>query len=392
MTNLIESRFAQGYDSRYPRPEPGPQHVATASALLFVPMSLLVERERLSMNISNLRQKLMISVVLGIVVFAALVVYGDVRNVGENLADFRWELAPLVLAIAAGNYVLRWAKWHYYLRRIGETSVSRGDSFLIFMSGLGMVVTPAKVGEWLKCYLLKDRYGTPVVRSTPILFAERLTDALGLMVLALAGVVAFQRDLWPLVALVTLGSAIVIAVSRHRPAWRGMVHAVRRVPLAGRLTPQIDEMAESNYRLMDPWGVVLMTGLSVIAWGTQVVAFYLVLIGLGVDASGETFTKASFILPISTLGAAILLLPGGLGVAETGIASLTESLLETTRGVASTATLLIRVATLWFAVVLGLIAFFVVVRRDAVAQADVAANGGDEIAENRLVAASDPSG
>jgi uncharacterized protein (TIRG00374 family) len=342
------------------------------------------------MNISNLRQKLLISAVLGIVVFAALVVYGDVRNVGENLADFRWELAPLVLAIAAGNYVLRWVKWHYYLRRIGETRVSRGDSFLIFMSGLGMVVTPAKVGEWLKCYLLKDKYGTPVVRSTPILFAERLTDALGLMVLALAGVVAFQRDLWPLVAVVTLGSAIVIAVSRHEPAWRAMVHAVRRVPLAGRLTPQIDEMAESNYRLMDPLGVMLMTGLSVIAWGTQVVAFYLVLIGLGVDASGETFTKASFILPISTLGAAILLLPGGLGVAETGIASLTESLLETTRGVASTATLLIRVATLWFAVVLGLIAFFLVVRRDAVTRADAKAD--DEIAESRLVTASDPSG
>jgi uncharacterized protein (TIRG00374 family) len=320
------------------------------------------------MNISNLRQKLMISVVLGIVVFAGLVLYGDVRNVGESLADFRWELAPLILLIAVGNYVLRWVKWHYYLQRIGETEVSRTDSFLIFMSGLGMVVTPAKVGEWLKCYLLKDKYGTPVTRSTPILFAERLTDALALMVLALAGVVAFERSVWPLVAVVLLGSAIVIAISRYRPAWRRVVDAVRRLPFIGRLTPQIDDMAESNYQLMDPAGVLLMTALSVVAWGTQVVAFYLVLSGLGVHASGETFMKASFILPISTLGAAILLLPGGLGVAETGIASLTESLLETSRGVASAATLLIRVATLWFAVALGLIAFFIVMRREAMGE------------------------
>ncbi|MEX0750536.1 MAG: lysylphosphatidylglycerol synthase transmembrane domain-containing protein, partial [Dehalococcoidia bacterium] len=172
------------------------------------------------MNVSNLRQKLLISVVLGIIVFGALVVYGDIRSVRASLADFRWELMPLVLLIAAGNYVLRWVKWHYYLRRIGETSVPRLDSFLIFMSGLGMVVTPAKVGEWLKCYLLKDKYGTPVMRSTPILFAERLTDALALMLLALVGVVAFERSVWPLVAVVILGSAIVIAVSRHRPAWR----------------------------------------------------------------------------------------------------------------------------------------------------------------------------
>ncbi|MEX2227310.1 MAG: lysylphosphatidylglycerol synthase transmembrane domain-containing protein [Dehalococcoidia bacterium] len=336
------------------------------------------------MNVSNLRQKLLISVVLGIIVFGALVVYGDIRSVRASLADFRWELMPLVLLIAAGNYVLRWVKWHYYLRRIGETSVPRLDSFLIFMSGLGMVVTPAKVGEWLKCYLLKDKYGTPVMRSTPILFAERLTDALALMLLALVGVVAFERSVWPLVAVVILGSAIVIAVSRHRPAWRRMVDLARRLPLVGRLSPRIDEMAESNYQLMDPWGVVLMTGLSVVAWGTQVVAFYLVLAGLGVDAGGDTFMKASFILPISTLGAGILLLPGGLGVAETGIASLTESLLETSRGVASTATLLIRVSTLWFAVVLGLVAFFVVMRREPVGEPE------DEIAESRLVTASDP--
>lgn len=337
------------------------------------------------MTLSSLRHKLLISATLGIVVFAVLVVYGDLQDVGESLADFRWELAPIVLLIAAANYVLRWAKWHYYLRGIGETHVSRKDSFLIFMSGLGMVVTPAKVGEWLKCYLLKNKYGTPVLRSTPILFAERLTDALGLLVLSLAGVVAFERDVWPLVAVVVLGSAIVIALSRHRPAWRSMVEAAQRLPFIGRLAPRIDEMAEINYQLMNPRGVLLMTGLSVIAWGAQVVAFYLVLAGLGINASGDTFMKASFILPISTLGAAILLLPGGLGVAETGIASLTESLLETSRSVASTATLLIRVSTLWFAVVLGLIAFFIVMRREAMGEPD-----GD-IAESRLVTAGDPS-
>jgi len=205
-------------------------------------------------------------------------------------------------------------------------------------------------------------------------------------VLALAGVVAFERDVWPLVAVVLLGSGVVVAVSRHRPAWRRMVNAARRLPFIGRLTPQIDEMAESNYQLMDPAGVVLMTGLSVLAWGTQVVAFYLVLVGLSVDASGDTFMKASFILPISTLGAAILLLPGGLGVAETGIASLTESLLETSRGVASTGTLLIRVSTLWFAVVLGLIAFFIVMRREATGEPH-----GD-VTEGRLVTAGDTQG
>jgi uncharacterized protein (TIRG00374 family) len=122
-------------------------------------------------------------------------------------------------------------------------------------------------------------------------------------------------------------------------------------------------MSESNYLLMDPWGVFTMTLLSIVAWGTQVIAFYLVLIGLGIDAGPETFMKASFILPVSTLAAALLLLPGGLGVADAGIASLTANLLDVSRSTASAATLIIRIATLWFAVILGLVALVIVLRR-----------------------------
>jgi hypothetical protein len=43
------------------------------------------------------------------------------------------------------------------------------DSFLMFFSGLAMVITPGKVGEWLKSYLLREVHGTPVARSAPIL-------------------------------------------------------------------------------------------------------------------------------------------------------------------------------------------------------------------------------
>jgi len=327
----------------------------------------------------------MISTVFGIVVFAALVAYGDVRKVGSSLGDFRWELAPIILGVAMGNYLLRFVKWHYYLGKVGVKGLRIQDSFLIYMSGLGMTITPGKVGEWLKCYLLKDMHGTPVTRSTPILLAERLTDALALMVLATIGVIAFERQTWPIVGVVVLGSAVTVAISRHRGLTKRLVASSRRLPVIGRFTTQLDEMSESNYLLMDPVGVVLMTLLSVAAWGTQVVAFYLVLIGLDVDAGADTFARASFILPISTLAAALLLLPGGLGVAETGITSLSVSLLDLGRSTASAATLIVRIATLWFAVVLGLIAFAILLRRTPTPAAEEAR------AEPRLLASRGPA-
>ena len=44
-----------------------------------------------------------------------------------------------------------------------------------------------------------------------------------------------------------------------------------------------------------------MTLLSVVSWGFEALAFYVVLLGLGVDGGGDTLLKASFIMPAATL-------------------------------------------------------------------------------------------
>jgi hypothetical protein len=62
-------------------------------------------------------------------------------------------------------------------------------------------------------------------------------------------------------------------------------------------------------------------------------------------------------------------------------------LLDMSSGDATAATLLIRLATLWFAVILGLIAFLIVLRRESAAPAAEAA----ERADRHLVASSDPA-
>ena len=80
------------------------------------------------------------ALLLGVVVFAGLTFYADYRDVGEALSNFRWELLPLILVLTSMNYVFRFVKWEYYLRIIGVKGLARRDSFLIFFSGLRMVI------------------------------------------------------------------------------------------------------------------------------------------------------------------------------------------------------------------------------------------------------------
>ncbi len=314
------------------------------------------------MNVKDLRGKLLLSVLLGVVVYAGVTFFVDYNDVASSLADFNWALLPLILGLTTMNYVFRFVKWEYYLRIIGVKGLARRDSFLIFFSGLGMVITPGKVGEWLKSYLLREVHGTPIARSAPILIAERLTDSIALLIICSAGVFVFG-NFWLAFVVVAVGVVLFIAISRHRPTAMRILHLGDRIPVVKRFVPQFEEFYESTYVLMSPRAVILMGALSTFSWFFEVLGFYFTFIGLGLDGGSDLLLKSAFILPIATLASALLMTPGGLGVAEGALVTLSVALLDISRSAAAVATFIIRFGTLWFGVIVGLIAFAVLSRR-----------------------------
>jgi uncharacterized protein (TIRG00374 family) len=312
-------------------------------------------------TLDKIRGRLLISIVFGAVVFVGLSAYADFSDVIDGLGRFKWQYMPLVLGLTSLNYALRFVKWQYYLRTIGVKDFPRGQSALSYFAGLGMVVTPGKVGEWLKCYLLRELHGTPFTRSAPILIAERLTDSFAMVLLGSVGLIVF-RDSWPVFVVVIVGGLGMFVVARHQPLAYWLLHKLEGLPVISRFAKHAEEFYESSYALLSPMAMLSMTLLSFVSWGFEVLAFYVVLLGMGLDGGGDLLLKASFIMPAATLASAILLTPGGLGVAEGGITGLCQVLLDMPKGDAAVATLLIRLGTLWYGVLVGLIALALVSR------------------------------
>src|SRR5690606_26192436 len=127
---------------------------------------------------------------LGVAVFAAMSVYADVNELGSRLAGFGWWAFAAALALALANYAVRFARWSLYLRATAIAAPPR-VSALVFLSGFALSVTPGKVGELIKSYLLRETCEVPIARSAPIVVAERVTDLLALLVLSVVGVAAY---------------------------------------------------------------------------------------------------------------------------------------------------------------------------------------------------------
>src|SRR5262245_12338994 len=123
----------------------------------------------------NLKSKIFFSLIFALVVILALAFYADLPQFLDALRNFQWQFFSAALGITLINYVLRFVRWHYYLQVLGIGNVPRRDSLLIFFAGMSLTMTPGKLGEVVKSFLLKERYSIPITLSAPIVAAERLT-------------------------------------------------------------------------------------------------------------------------------------------------------------------------------------------------------------------------
>ncbi|HEX8108569.1 MAG TPA: lysylphosphatidylglycerol synthase domain-containing protein, partial [Kofleriaceae bacterium] len=121
---------------------------------------------------------------------AAVAMLGDVRALPARLGGFRWSAFAAALGLALGNYTIRCVRWALYLRR-QAVRVPPSVSALVFGAGMSLSITPGKVGDLIKSYLLRELRGVPATRTAPIVIAERVTDLVALLVLAVAGVAAY---------------------------------------------------------------------------------------------------------------------------------------------------------------------------------------------------------
>jgi uncharacterized protein (TIRG00374 family) len=100
----------------------------------------------------------------------------------------------------------------------------------------------------------------------------------------------------------------------------------------------------------------------VVAWLAECVGFALIVSGF--PGTQVPLSLAILIYASTTVAGALSFLPGGLVVTEAGMAWLLESARGADQATAAAATILTRLATLWFAVVIGLVAL-AVLRRHA---------------------------
>lgn len=298
------------------------------------------------MTLSSAQRRLIwLSVCLsagGYLAFALGSGWRDVLAAAERIGPLP-VLAALSLSLF--NYLLRGERWGLYLQQ-DRHPMPRWLNLRIYFAGFALTTTPGKAGELVRSLFLRP-HGVQFHHSAAMFFSERLADliaivaltALGLTHLPHGGLYFLLLVLALLVALLLLRTTLPeqllrrFAGDRRGVHWLADVAASSRPFWRGRLLWQAQ-------------------GLSLLSWLAEGMGAWLILQAVMPDIG---IPYALFVYGFAMLVGALSFLPGGLGGTEatmTGLLVLQGMPLPA----AVAATVLIRLATLWFAVLLGLLA------------------------------------
>lgn len=242
-------------------------------------------------------------------------------------------------ALCLLSYLLRGQRWLGWMRQQGR-DYPLPTGLRYYLAGYAFTPTPGNLGEAVRG-LLPVRDPLPVGTSLAVFGAERMADLLALLLLALPMLGWWLMRVSPgwTVGLLMLGLLVVLVLSRR----------TARTALLQRL-PWLAQAWTCLIRRPALW-----FGLTLSAWLLQGMAVMLMANALG--GPPLPLWQASSMYALAMVGGALSMLPAGLGGTEALLLALLLSH-AWTLDQALLLTVVVRLLTLWFAVVLGLACLF----------------------------------
>jgi len=308
-------------------------------------------------DFKKLKKKILISIIIGIAIFATLSIYSDFNKITKIFLTFNYKYIPIILILAPLNYCFRYIKWNYYLKKVNICIKSK-DNMLIFASTLAMTVTPGKIGELLKSYLLKEKYNIPISQTAPLIMTERLTDGISMIILASFGVLIYNYGKG-ILFFVILFMLIFIFLVQSPKIINTLINLLGKIKILKKHLESFKIFYQNTYTLFKIKPLLFAIIVGIISWSFEGLIIFLTLKAMDTKIS---LLASVFIVSFSSIVGAISMLPGGLLAAEGSIFGLLL-LMKIPKDIATVTTIVTRFSTLWLGVLIGIIALFLIQKK-----------------------------
>lgn len=235
-------------------------------------------------------------------------------------ADYRL-VVPATLATFSG-YLLRTLRWQRIVRPVAPLGF--GDTFSVLMMGFAANnLLPARLGEFVRAYLLGRKIGARKTYGMATIILERVCD--GMVLIGLLGIVSllmplpvWGRDVQLISSALFLGASlgIVVLLVQEEFAVKAAGFILRPFPsrMSGALLRATGAFISGLHSLRSRTNLALVILLSVAVWLLEASSYLLMTRAFGVWVpDGTQLLAAAFLLVVVNLGIMLPSAPGYVG-------------------------------------------------------------------------------
>jgi len=303
------------------------------------------------MTLIDVVKKRFLWIVIGTILFyVLLILVSDVEKIYESFSQIKAEFLVLIFALGFVSHIVKSLRQKDLLHTLGE-KIPYTQNMFIYMSGLSLIITPGGIGTLIKSIYLKEQFGIPTEKSITVIFIERYLDLLAGTSIILATLLFYFSTISTslvVISFVILGVLYLLIKSQR--VFVFIYSRLSKIDFISKNLPEIGP-SKSFSILTNPKNMTKGWIFSILGWGIDSMAVYVVFLSLNVDL-GYLLTSQIY---FTSLGYGVLsFLPAGIGVNE----SVSDFLLVRQGldfSVASSLVILTRLSTVWFATVIGVI-------------------------------------
>lgn len=296
---------------------------------------------------------------LGIIVLIGVIIYSNPLVIAQKLANSDYRFIALSFGISVLAISMGVLKWKLLLNRVGFFE-------LYPVQLLGYTISnfsPGKAAEPAKAIVLKMRSNIPVSFSLSSIIWERMMDIVSLLLLSLIALnnISLNSSFF-LPTLLSIGAFLVIVIVGFLTLYnekfgRRLFAFVKKLPVLKKLPDDFADMFYKNR--VEKKTLVKCFFLTFTTWVVIGTILYTSLLAFGYNISPLILCG---VVALSVVVGIASSLPGGLGTTELVMIFLL-GVLGVDSGAAAAATILFRLATIWFVNILGGLSFLYLSRK-----------------------------
>ncbi len=327
----------------------GRQKIGSALALADIDnIKKGIEYER---RIGRIRLLIALILVASFIVFLVIAAFGISE---EGLPGFLsaiysmnlYDLGIALLIIFIG-YVMRYPKWHLYMKRLG-VKISAKTNFSIYMSMYSMDITPGRWGRAVVSYTINKLAGIKFAVTFPAVVADIFTDFLGFVVILLATTFFLGKFVLLSLAITILLLIPFVFIYVRKP----FEYVKRKLGKIKRLRSVFEsgDIYFENNKLLTPGVYAYSMVYTIPAMFLNGLALYYVILAFNVPLTPAAIPTVLFIFTSSLILGMVTGLPATLGVTDAALVGYLLLFFPSliTAGVASLITIFFRLASVWF--------------------------------------------